>query len=56
VDDIVLQAMTKWPDVPNVYGWLRLDRRGCDSLAARPFAGAAATRRSAISFYGDIRG
>ena len=28
MDDIVLQAMTKWPDVPNVYGWLRLDRRG----------------------------
>jgi hypothetical protein len=20
--------MAKWPDVPNVYGWLRLDRRG----------------------------
>lgn len=28
MDDIVLQAMAKWPDVPNVYGWLRLDRRG----------------------------
>lgn len=28
MDDIVLRAMAKWPDVPNVYGWLRLDRRG----------------------------
>jgi len=28
VDPIVIQAMAKWPDVPNVYGWLRLDRRG----------------------------
>ncbi|MEW9898525.1 DUF2946 family protein [Chitinivorax sp. PXF-14] len=28
MDDIVLQAMAKWPNVPAVYGWLRLDRRG----------------------------
>jgi hypothetical protein len=28
VDDIVKRAMLKWPDVPDVYGWLRLDRRG----------------------------
>jgi len=28
MDDIVKQAMAKWPDVPSVYGWLGLDRRG----------------------------
>jgi hypothetical protein len=28
MDDIVKRAMQKWPDVPNVFGWLRLDRRG----------------------------
>lgn len=28
MDDIVLRSMLKWPDVPSVYGWLRLDRRG----------------------------
>ena len=28
MDDIVLRSMMKWPDVPAVYGWLRLDRRG----------------------------
>jgi hypothetical protein len=28
MDDIVKQAMAKWPNVPNVYGWLGLDRRG----------------------------
>jgi len=28
MDDIVKQAIAKWPDVPAVYGWLRLDRRG----------------------------
>jgi hypothetical protein len=28
MDDIVLRGMAKWPDVPAVYGWLSLDRRG----------------------------
>ncbi|OGA96076.1 MAG: hypothetical protein A3G27_05175 [Betaproteobacteria bacterium RIFCSPLOWO2_12_FULL_66_14] len=28
MDDIVLRAMQKWPSVPQVFGWLRLDRRG----------------------------
>jgi len=28
LDDIVIRAMGKWPDVPHVYGWLRLNRRG----------------------------
>ncbi|MDE2203773.1 MAG: DUF2946 family protein [Burkholderiaceae bacterium] len=28
MDDIVRQAMMKWPDVPNCFGWLALDRRG----------------------------
>jgi len=28
MDDIVLQAMMKWPDVPACFGWLRLDARG----------------------------
>ena len=28
MDDIVIRAMAKWPNVPVVYGWLALDRRG----------------------------
>ena len=28
MDDIVKQAMAKWPDVPHCYGWLALDARG----------------------------
>jgi len=28
MDEIVARAMQKWPNVPNVFGWLRLDRRG----------------------------
>jgi hypothetical protein len=28
MDEIVRRAMAKWPDVPAVFGWLALDRRG----------------------------
>lgn len=28
MDDIVQQAMRKWPNVPDCYGWLGLDERG----------------------------
>ena len=28
MDETVLRAMAKWPNVPAVYGWLALDRRG----------------------------
>jgi hypothetical protein len=39
MDDIVKQAMAKWPNVPHCYGWLALDARGGwrmrDELAQR---------------------
>jgi hypothetical protein len=28
VDEIVARSLAKWPNVPAVYGWLLLDRRG----------------------------
>jgi hypothetical protein len=28
MDEIVTRGMAKWPNVPSVYGWLSLDRRG----------------------------
>jgi len=28
LDEAVRKAMARWPNVPDVYGWLRLDRRG----------------------------
>jgi Protein of unknown function (DUF2946) len=28
MDSVVARAMAKWPNVPAVYGWLSLDRRG----------------------------
>ena len=48
MDDIVRQAIAKWPNVPNCFGWLGLDARGNwymrddQAQAAGPFTGAAA--------------
>jgi len=28
MDELVIRGMAKWPNVPAVYGWLSLDRRG----------------------------
>lgn len=48
MDDIVRQAIDKWPNVPDCYGWLALDARGNwylrddQAQAAGSFAGAAA--------------
>jgi len=36
MDESVLGAMARWPDVPAVYGWLELDRRGLWRLRGEP--------------------
>ncbi len=47
MDDIVKQALAKWPNVPDCYGWLGLDARGNwymrddAAQAAGPFSAAA---------------
>lgn len=48
MDDIVKQALLKWPNVPDCYGWLGLDARGNwfmrdeRAQAQGPFAGGSA--------------
>lgn len=37
MDDIVAAAMAKWPNVPDVYNWLRLDQRGRWRVRARDY-------------------
>ena len=47
MDDIVKQALAKWPNVPDCYGWLGLDARGNwymrddRAQAAGPFSSSA---------------
>jgi hypothetical protein len=43
MDDSVIRSMLKWPDVPDVYGWLRLDRRGNWRLRSEGDAGPVFT-------------
>lgn len=51
MDDIVKQAMAKWPNVPACYGWLGLDARGqwylrdSEAQACGAFASGAAGAR-----------
>lgn len=52
MDDLVKQAMAKWPNVPHCYGWLGLSARGNwymrdeAAQAAGPFSGPQSTQRS----------
>jgi hypothetical protein len=41
MDEAVIRAMLKWPDIPAVYGWLRLDRRGAWRIRTGSGAGGA---------------
>lgn len=47
MDPSVIRAMTRWPDVPAVYGWLSLDRRGRWCLRGEPI-----THRGVVDFIG----
>jgi hypothetical protein len=44
MDDIVRQAMAKWPHVPDCYGWLGLDARGAWFLRDAPTQAAGPFR------------
>lgn len=54
MDDLVKQAMAKWPNVPDCYGWLGLDARGDwymrddAAQAAGPFPGGPESRGSVL--------
>lgn len=45
MDDSVIRSMARWPNVPAVYGWMSLDRRGRWCLRGEPVA-----HRRAIAF------
>lgn len=55
MDDIVRQAIAKWPNVPDCYGWLGLDARGNwymrddRAQAAGPFAASFSPPQAAGS-------
>ena len=53
MDPVVSRALAKWPNVPAVYGWLALDRRGQWSIKSGTAAGfARITNSKLIEFIG----
>ena len=56
MDDRVLRGMAKWPDVPAVYGWLALDRRGNWLLQGEPISNTAVTTYIARNYERDSEG
>jgi hypothetical protein len=54
MDDIVRQALAKWPNVPDCYGWLGLDARGNwymrddRAQALGPFAGGSTQSKGSL--------
>ncbi len=53
MDAQVVRAMARWPDVPDMWGWLRLDRRGRWLLVDRGRPGFDAARDGAGSPIGN---
>jgi hypothetical protein len=56
MDEIVVRSMAKWPDVPDVYGWLALDRRGNWLLQGERIGNRALRDFIARNYQPDARG
>ena len=56
MDAMVVRAMAKWPNVPAVWGWLSLDRRGAWKLKGEPIPNRAAVEFISRNYSSDGRG
>jgi hypothetical protein len=56
MDEIVARGMAKWPDVPDVYGWLALDRRGNWLLRGEKIGNQALREFIGRNYQADARG
>jgi hypothetical protein len=56
MDALVARAMAKWPDVPAVYGWLGLDRRGNWLIKGQRIANAALREFIGRNYAADAAG
>lgn len=56
MDAAVLRALAKWPDVPDVYGWLSLDRRGEWRIRGERIGNAALRSFIGRNYASDARG
>jgi hypothetical protein len=56
MDEIVARSMAKWPNVPDVYGWLSLDRRGNWLIKGERIGNAALKDFISRNYQPDRRG
>jgi hypothetical protein len=56
MDASVIAALTKWPDVPAVFGWLALTARGQWRLRGEPIRNSAICEFIGRNYAGDDRG
>jgi len=56
VDEVVARSLAKWPNVPAVYGWLSLDRRGNWRIKDERIGNAALRAFIARNYESDARG
>ena len=56
MDEMVIRAMAKWPNVPAVSGWLSLDRRGEWKLRGESIPNRAAVAFISRNYSSDDRG
>jgi len=56
MDEIVMKAMAKWPDVPFAYGWLSLDARGRWLLKGDPITNPSVVAFIGRNYAADARG
>jgi hypothetical protein len=56
VDEIVARSLAKWPNVPAVYGWLALDRRGNWRIKGETIGNAALRDFIGRNYQADEKG
>ncbi|MGQ0545577.1 MAG: DUF2946 family protein [Betaproteobacteria bacterium] len=56
MDEAVARSIAKWPNVPAVYGWLSLDRRGNWRIKGERIANLALREFIARNYEADPRG
>jgi hypothetical protein len=56
MDDAVARSLARWPNVPAVYGWLALDRRGNWRIKGERIGNAALRDFIARNYAADERG
>lgn len=56
MDEIVARSLAKWPNVPAVYGWLSLDRRGNWLIKGEKIGNAALREFICRNYEADTQG